>query len=106
MGKFVRPNVINLFGRVLSEAEISLLSKGLKFCPTPNGVNKVKEALEVFFRPKSKFNPKGNDVSIELYLSRLDEEILSLDTKLTYSNITKEELPLFSISEETRCLLA
>ena len=43
------------------------------------------------FRPKSKFNPKGKDVSIELYLSRLEEEILALDTKLSYSNITKEE---------------
>ena len=88
VGKFVSPNVINLSGRVLSEAEISLLSKGLKFCPTPNGVNKavLKEELEVFgrrlrlmwhfrdeeennttinpFRPKSKFNPKGKDVSI------------------------------------------
>ena len=40
---------------------------------------------------KSKFNPKRKDVSIELYLSRLEEEILALDTKLSYSNITKEE---------------
>ena len=113
MGKFVSPNVINLSGRVLSEAEISLPSKGLKFCPTLNRVSKavLKEELEVFgrrlrlmlhfrdeeesnttinpFRSKSKFNPKGKDVSIELYLSPLEEEIL--DTKLTYSNITKEE---------------
>ena len=45
-------NVINLSGRVLSEAEISLLSKGLKFCSTPHGVNKavLKEELEVFGR--------------------------------------------------------
>ena len=27
--------MVNLSNRVLSEAEISLLSKGLKFCPTP-----------------------------------------------------------------------
>ena len=33
--KFVSDNVVNLSNRVLSEAEISLLSKGLKFCPTP-----------------------------------------------------------------------
>ena len=30
------------------------------------------------FRPKSKFYPKGKDVSIELYLRRLEEEILVL----------------------------
>ena len=29
-GKFVSPNVINLSTRILSKAEISLLSKGLK----------------------------------------------------------------------------
>ena len=33
--KFVSDNVVNLSNRVLSEAEISLLSKGVKFCPTP-----------------------------------------------------------------------
>ena len=43
------------------------------------------------FRRKSKFNPKGMDASIKLYLSRLEEEILAIDTKLNYSNITKEE---------------
>ena len=34
-GKFVSANVINLSSRHLSEDEISLLSKGLKFVPTP-----------------------------------------------------------------------
>ena len=33
-GKFVSPNVTNLSTRILSKAEISLLSKGLKFIPT------------------------------------------------------------------------
>ena len=134
VGKFLSPNVINLSGRVLSEAEISLLSKGLKLCPTPNGVNKAvlkdfcKEELEVFgrrlrlmwhfrdeeennttinpFRPKSKFNPKGKDVSIELYLSRLEEEILALDTKLSYSNITKgEREALNSLRNDTSIII-
>ena len=35
-GKFVSPNIINLSTRILSNAEISLLSKGLKFIPTPS----------------------------------------------------------------------
>lgn len=112
-GKFVSSNVVNLSGRELSNAEISLLSKGLKFVPTPTFVNKakIKEELEIYgrklrlmwhfrndekseinpFRPKSKFNPKGKDAAIEIYLSRLEEEILALDTSLRYSNITKEE---------------
>ena len=113
-GKFVSPNVVNLSDRKLSKAEISLLSKGLKFVPTPSDVNRavLKEELEVFgrrlrllwcfrneannasynpFRPKSIFNPRGKDVAIELYLSRLEEEILAIDTELSYSNLTREE---------------
>ena len=34
-GKFARPDVINLSKRHLSTDEISLLSKGLEFIPTP-----------------------------------------------------------------------
>ena len=43
------------------------------------------------FRKKSKFNPKGKDAAIELYLSRLEEEILSIDTNVSYSNLTRKE---------------
>ena len=42
------------------------------------------------FKKKSKFNPKG-DSSIEMYLSRFKEEILSLDGKISYSNLIKWE---------------
>ena len=51
-GKFVSPSVINLSTRILSRAEISLLSKVLKFIPTPTSVNKalIKEELECFGR--------------------------------------------------------
>ena len=112
-GKSVSTNVINLSRRHLSKDEISLLSKGLKFVPTPKHVNKAKtkEEIEVHrrklrlmwdfrnkhrefdanpFRKKSKFNPKGN-AAIEMYLSRFEEEILSLDEKTSYSNLTKGE---------------
>ena len=41
------------------------------------------------FRRKSKFNPKGKDTVIEMYLSRLEEEILAID--ISYSNVTREE---------------
>ena len=45
-------NVVNLSNRQLRKAEISLLSKSLKFYPTPNSVDKsvVKEDLEKFGR--------------------------------------------------------
>ena len=81
-GKFASKNVINLSQRQLTKSEISLLSKGLKFVPTPNTIDKakLKQELEVFwrklrlmwhfrndgrifdcdtkFRPKSTFNSK------------------------------------------------
>ena len=108
-------NVVNLYNGKLSRAEISLLSKGLKFCPTPNSVDKwhVKEDLEKFgrflrlkwhygndkqtfdpnsFRPKSKFNPSNTDAAIELYLSQTEEKLLSCtEIKLTYYNLTRAE---------------
>ena len=40
------------------------------------------------FKRKSKINPKG-DAAIEIYLSRLEEEIFSLDEKISFSNLTK-----------------
>ena len=81
-GKFFSPNIINLSSRHLSRDELSLLSKGLKFVPTPKHINKakIKEEIEVYgrklrlmwhfrndhrefnvssFKKKSKFNPKG-----------------------------------------------
>ena len=105
-GKFVSPNVVNLPRRNLTNDEISLLSKGLKFVPTPRGINKalIREELEGYgrklrpmwhfrnderelscdpFKKKSKFDPKRKDAAIELYLS--------VDYKVGYSNLTKGE---------------
>ena len=96
-GKCVNANVINLSNRHLPKDEVSLLSKGLQFVPTPKHINKakIKEEIEVYgrklrlmqhfrydyhefnvnpFNKKSKFNPKG-DAAIEMYLSRLEKEI-------------------------------
>ena len=123
------PNVINLSKRNLSDAEISLLSKGLKFVPTPSSVNKarIKEELEIFcrklrlkwhfrndereitinpFQKKSKFTPKRSDAAIEIYLSRLEEEILNIDTRLNYSNLNKEERKaLYSLRDHTSIII-
>ena len=113
-GKFVSPNVINLSKRHLSKDEIYLSCKGLKRIPTPKQINKarIKEEFETYgrkpslmwhyrnekweiiiypFKKKSKFNPKWKDTAIEIYLSRLEKEIFSLDKTLSYSNLTKEE---------------
>ena len=114
-GFFVSEHVVNLSNRKLSKAEVSLLSKGLKFCPTPNSADKSvsKEDLQIFgrtlrlkwhyrndertfdpnpFRPKSKFNPSKNDAAIELYLSHIEEKLLSsTEIKHSYYNLTREE---------------
>lgn len=37
--KVVSPNVINLYTRIFTKTEVSLLSKGLKFVPFPESVN-------------------------------------------------------------------
>ena len=102
-----------------------MLSKSLKLIPTPTSVNKAlnKEEIECLdrklhllwhfrkeesltisnpFKKKSTFNPKGKDAAIELYLSRLEEEIMTVDTNLSYSNLTKEELlALKSLRDDT-----
>ena len=49
-GKFLSPNVINLSTRILSKAEISFLSKGLKFIRIPPSVNKALIKEECFGR--------------------------------------------------------
>ena len=55
---------------------------------------------------KSKVNPKRKDTAIEIYLSRLEEEIFSLDKKCSYSNLTKEERqPIYSLGDNTSIIL-
>ena len=85
-----------------AKAEISLLSKGLKFAPTSNHINKanLKMELEAYgrmlllkwhfrndekefdrkrFKPKSTFNPRNKDVAIEIYLSGLEEKLMNIE---------------------------
>ena len=114
-GKFVSINVINLSRRNLSEAEISLLSRALKFVPIANKIDRteLKTELEEYgrklrlmwhfrndekpfpykkFRPKSTFNPKNKATVIETYLSSLEERLLDIDISSKRSNnLTKEE---------------
>ena len=44
------------------------------------------------FRPRSKFNPRHKDVAIEMYLSRLEEGLMSISAKgNNYRNVSREE---------------
>ena len=108
-GKFVSPNVANLSSRILNKAEVSLLSKGLQFVPTPKNINlsKIKEEFEIFgrklrlewyfrnderdlitnpFKKKSKFNPKNSNSK--------------------YSNLTKEERnAIYSLRDDNTIII-
>ena len=107
--------MINLSNKALSDSEISVLSKGLKFVATPKELDylQIKMDLENFgrrlrlkwhfreseefseypvFRPKSKFNPRNKDIAIEVYLSKLEEEIMKVTANgNNFSNISREE---------------
>ena len=115
-GRFENDKVINLSKRALSEAEVSVLSKGLKFVSTPKELDysQIKIDLENFgrrlrlkwwfkdeedfseipvFRPRSKFNPRHKDVAIEVYLSKIEDEIMKLSAVgKNFSNLTREEI--------------
>ena len=45
------------------------------------------------FKPRSKSNPRNKDAAIELYLSKLEEELMNICVQgNNYSNVTREEL--------------
>ncbi|EDO40108.1 predicted protein [Nematostella vectensis] len=114
-------NVVgNLSSRELSRGEVALLSKGLKFCPTPNELDvfALRKDINYFvrrirlrdffydpdavdadfsetpgFRKKSSWCPeKGREIAIEAYAKALEEKILS-STKQgkIYRNLTQDE---------------
>ena len=112
--------VVNLSSRTLTEAENSLLSKGLSFCPTPAGIDTYalrRDVLEYVrrirlkeyfykddkvdgkfsdvpvFRKKSNWCPKKNrDFFLESYVNALEKKIFegNLNGK-NYRNLTREE---------------
>ena len=91
------------------------MSKGLKFVPTANKIDRAKLKIELEeygrklrpmwhfrndekpfsyekFRPKSTFNPRNKDTVIETYLSSLEERLLDIDiSSKRFNNLTKEE---------------
>ena len=127
-GKFVSKNVINLSRRNLSASEILFLSKGLKFVPTANKIERVKLKTELEeyerkirlvwhfrndersfaadnFRWKSSFNPRNKDVIIETHLSCLEERLLVISSK-RFNNLTKEEREaLYSLKDDPSIII-
>ena len=107
--------VVNLSSSPLSPAESSLLSKGLKFCPTPPEVNQIElnhdlsrfyrtiRLKEFFvdeppsapepFRQKSSWVPPKNRVpALETYVQAVNSQVLSSDTPITtHDNLPREE---------------
>ena len=44
------------------------------------------------FRPRSKFNPRHKDAAIELYLSKVEEELMSISARgNNFSNVSRED---------------
>ena len=67
--------------------------------------NEEREITISPFKKKSKFNPKRKDTTIEIYLSRLEEEIFSLDKKL-HSNLIKEERQaIYSLRDDASIII-
>ena len=110
--KFVSDNVINISSRVLTQAEVSLLSRGLKFCPTPIelDISSVKRDIKefgrklkckAFFHSKIGMEQEGQtfrqfrekvDPAIELYLSKFEERVLAINERgSNFSNLSSEE---------------
>ena len=102
----------------MTQGEISLLSKGLKFCPTPKELNRsaIKRDLKKFgrktkcryhflsspneqerqsfeqFKEKSSCCRVIEDLSVNLYLKSLEEKVMAIKEKgKNYSNLSKEE---------------
>ena len=112
--------VVNLSSRELTQAEISVLSKGLSFCPTPRGIDIFALRKDMFdyvrrlrlkeyycgdeevdgdfsetpgFRKRSTWCPERNrDVVLETYVTMLESKIFSQDLRVRCQrNLSKEE---------------
>ena len=117
--KFISDNVVNLSERIFTKSEISVLSKGLKFCPTPRDLDNIsiRNDIKEFGRKlkcrayihlagggsgqqssrlgafrKSSWTPDVVDPSVDFYLTALVNRICAISGRgKNYSNLTKEE---------------
>ena len=108
--------IVNLSNHTLSKDEISLLSRGLNFCPTPTTYNQINTyrdtllfcrrlRLKHFFRNNDHQEPDrfkkstgwtpqvGNSASLDTFINVISHEINShKKTKNTTSNLTPGEI--------------
>ena len=117
MGHFCSDTSFNLSHRVLSDAEIKVLEKGLDFALIQRKINEPElrgdfeefcrrmrakchfwnEPSESFskkpaFSTKSSWKPPEGHPNLEVFLSQLENEIFKMvETPLGYSNLSKEE---------------
>ena len=108
--------VVNLSSASLSSTELNLLSRGLKFCPTPSEVNQVELSQDLTdyyrrirlreffldappsepepFRKKSTWVPPKNRVpAMETYVQVVSSQVNNSanSTRRTYDNLPREE---------------
>ena len=115
--KFVSDNVFNLSRRNITDAELSLLSKGISFVPTLEKIDRwqLKNDLEKSgrnirlkmqflnepthsfsevsaFKTPSKWTPIIKDTQLELYLSEIEDKIMQIDEQgPNYTNSIEKE---------------
>ena len=116
-GYFFSETVFNLSRKVLIETEIKILEKGLDFAPIQRKINEpeLRSDFEEFCRrvrvkwhfrnepspdfsnipyvkSKSKWNPPKGHPAIEIFLSKVENDLFKVvDKELGYSNFTSEE---------------
>ena len=116
-GYFFSETVFNLSRKVLTETEIKILEKGLHFAPIQRKINEpeLRSDFEEFCRrvrvkwhfrnepspdfsnipyvkSKSKWNPPKGHPAIEIFLSKVENDLFKVvDKELGYSNFTSEE---------------
>ena len=131
-GYFSSKTVFNLSRKVLTETEIHDLEKGLGFAPTPTRINEsdLKRDFNEFsrkmrckwyfrndptekFSEKPAFNIKSNwnlpngHSALEIFLSKLDNDVLSVlpGTPCDYNLLKKEWLAMRGLAEDCNIVI-
>ena len=115
-GYFCSDTIFNLSHRVLTNAEIKVLGKGLDFAPIQRKINEpelrcdfnefcrrmrlkwhIRDEPQGFnetpaFTPKSTWHPPKGHACLEVFLSQVEKEIFEIPfSDLKYSNLSREE---------------
>ena len=85
-GSFSSDSVFNLSKKVLCKTEIKVLEKGLGFSPTPSFINEADlqrdfddSAMQIStYKLKSTWNPPKGSPALDLFLSKIKEDIFSV----------------------------